>query len=84
MRRKDLASPRTFLHTAAAATAASWFVPASALGFGDRAPANDRIVMGSIGVGRMASGKPTAGRAEPDRSPGGVRRPARVEQRKCL
>lgn len=56
MIRRNRVSRRAFLHTAVAATAVPSFVPASALGQGNRAAANDRIVMGSIGVGGQGTG----------------------------
>src|SRR5262249_52510909 len=47
---------RQFLATGAAALAAPLFVPASALGRGDKAAANDRIVIGVIGTGGQGRG----------------------------
>lgn len=49
-------SRRSFLATSAAALAAPYFVPAEALGRGQRKPASDRIALGMIGVGNMGGG----------------------------
>ena len=49
-------SRRRFLAGAAAAMAAPYFVPASALGAGGRTPPSDRIRTGHIGIGGMGSG----------------------------
>ena len=54
--RTPIAGRRTFLKTAAAAVAAPYFIPASVLGSQDRAAANERIVMGGIGIGNMGRG----------------------------
>jgi len=49
-------SRRTLLRgTAAAALAAPWIVPGSALGLEDQAAAGDRITVGFIGAGKMAN-----------------------------
>ncbi len=47
---------RGFVRGAAATVAAPWLVPGSALGADGGTPANDRIVMGAIGVGGRGSG----------------------------
>ena len=49
-------SRREFLRGAAAAAAAPWIVPASALGADGTPPPSDRLTMGLIGVGCMGSG----------------------------
>ena len=47
---------RTFLKGAAAAVAAPYFVPASALGRGGWKPPSERITVGFIGIGNMGGG----------------------------
>lgn len=49
-------SRRRFLASAAGVLAAPYFVPGSALGMDGRAPANDRIRTGHIGLGGRGSG----------------------------
>ncbi len=59
MNRKNKTSRRQFLRssaTAVGATAASFIIPATALGRGALIAANDRIAMGFIGMGTMGTG----------------------------
>lgn len=47
---------RNFLATSAAAATAPCFIPDSVLGNQDNAPANEKITLGFVGVGKMAYG----------------------------
>lgn len=56
MAKRHIVSRRAFLKGAAAAVAAPYFVPSSALGRGGWKPPSERITVGFIGIGNMGGG----------------------------